>query len=103
MMRIRKNDTVRVMSGKDKGKEGMVLAILPKKEKVKVKGVAIVTRHLKARKQGEVSRIKKEEAFIYLSKVMPVCASCKKACRVGIKTLENGSSARVCMRCTEIM
>lgn len=103
MMRIKKNDKVKVMSGKDKGKEGEVISLLPKKEKVKVKGVAIATRHLKARKQGDVSAVKKEETFIYLSKVMPICPSCKKACRIGKKSLDNGSYARMCMRCKEVM
>ena len=74
-----------------------------KKEKVKVKGIAITTRHIKARRQGEVSSIKKEEAYIFLSKVMPICPSCKKACRIGKKTLEDGSFARMCIRCKEIM
>ena len=62
--RIKKNDTVVVLSGKDKGKTGSVIEILPKKGKVMVKGVAVVTRHVKARKQGEVPGIKKEETYI---------------------------------------
>jgi len=103
MMRIRKKDKVRVISGKDKGKEGEVLALLPKRDKVKVAGVAIVTRHLKARRQGEVSSIKKEECFIPAAKVMPICGSCKKACRVATKSLDNGMRVRVCGRCKEIM
>ncbi len=103
MMRIKKNDKVRVVSGKDKGKEGEVIAVLPKKEKIKVKGVAIVTRHKKACNQGEVSSIRKEEAFIYACKVMPICSSCKRACRVGSKALENGAQTRMCVRCKEIM
>ena len=57
-----------VLSGKDKGKKGTVIEILPKKDKVVVKDVAIVTRHVKARKQGDVSGIKKEERYINLSK-----------------------------------
>ncbi len=103
MMRIRKKDKVRVISGKDKGKEGEVIALLPKKDKVKVAGVAVVTRHVKARRQGETSSIRKEETFIYAAKVMPICGSCKKACRVGSKALDNGTQVRVCGRCKEVM
>ena len=103
MMRIKKNDKVAIISGKDKGKEGTVLAVLLKKEKVKVQGVNIVTRHVKARKKGEVSAIKKEEAFIYLAKVMPICSACRKPSRVGSKQLENGTRVRVCGRCQEII
>lgn len=103
MMRIKKNDKVRVIAGKDRGKEGEVIAVLPKKDKIKVKGVAIATRHKKARQQGEVSSIRKEETFIYAAKVMPICSSCKKACRVGAKVLENGDRVRMCTRCKETM
>lgn len=103
MMRIIKNDKVKVISGKDRGKEGVVVDLLPKKNKVKVQGINIVTRHAKARRQGEVSSIKKEEAFFYIDKIMPICSSCKKACRVGSKELENGKRARICVHCKEIL
>ena len=58
--RIKKNDTVVVLSGKDKDKNGTVIEVLPKKGKVLVKGIALKTRHVKARKQGDVPGIKKE-------------------------------------------
>ena len=67
--RIKKNDTVVVLSGKDKDKKGSVIEVLPKKGKVLVKDVAIVTRHAKARKQGEVAGIRKEESYINASKL----------------------------------
>ncbi len=70
--RIKKGDLVYVLTGKDRGKKGIVIAILPKKDKVIVKDVALVTRHVKARKQGETSGIKREERFIHISNVMPV-------------------------------
>jgi large subunit ribosomal protein L24 len=103
MMRIKKNDKVKVISGKDKGKEGIVLALIPKKDKVKIKGVNIVTRHVKARRQGETSGIRKEESFIYAPNVMPICPACKKACRVGAKQLEDGKRVRTCSRCKEVI
>ena len=67
---IKKGDLVYVLIGKDKGKKGTVLRVLPKKKKVMVKGVALVTRHYKARKQGETSGIKKVERYIDVSNVM---------------------------------
>lgn len=100
--RIKKNDTVVVLTGKDKGKTGSVIEILPKKGKVVVKGVAVITRHVKARKQGDVPGIKKEESYIDEAKVMPVCTACQKPCRVNSKLLENNKRARVCGRCKEI-
>ena len=71
-MHIKRGDNVYVLSGKDKGKTGEVIAVLPKKGKVMVKGIAVATRHVKARKQGETSGIRKEESYIDASKVMSV-------------------------------
>ena len=66
-----------------------------------VKGAGMVTRHVKARKQGEKSRIATEEGYISLCKVMPVCPSCKKRCRIQVRKLEGEKSARVCHHCKE--
>jgi large subunit ribosomal protein L24 len=69
MAHVKKNDLVYILTGKDKGKTGVVLELCPKKGKVKVKGIAVVTRHVKARREGEASSIKKEESFIDISNV----------------------------------
>jgi large subunit ribosomal protein L24 len=101
MMRIRKNDNVVVLTGKDKGKRGSVLVIDNKTGKVLVKGVAIVTRHVKPRRTGQTGGIKKEEAFIHMSNVMPVCPSCDKPCRVNVKTADGTvNKVRICNRCS---
>jgi large subunit ribosomal protein L24 len=101
MERIKKNDTVFVVTGGEKGKKGKVIEILPKKGKVMVKGVSLVTKHFKARKQGEASGIKKVERYIELSNVMPMCTACKKPSRVGVKVIEAGKRIRICKRCNE--
>ncbi len=67
---IKKNDVVYILSGKDKGKTGTVLSVSPKNAKVKVKGIGLIVRHYKARKQGEQSGIKKIERYIDISNVM---------------------------------
>ena len=100
--RVKKNDTVLVIAGKDKGKQGTVLQVLPSKEKIVVKGVSIVTRHIKARRQGDTAGIRKEEKAVHISKVMPVCTSCKKPCRVQLKEIEGAARARSCHRCKEV-
>lgn len=97
MMRIKKNDTVVVLSGKDKGKQGTVLDFKLDKNLVKIKGIAIVTKHVKARRQGETSSIKKEESYINLSKVMLVSSTDSKPCRVNFKTVD-GKKVRMCNR-----
>lgn len=101
MERIKKNDTVLVISGKDKGKKGQVIAIDHQLNKVKVKGVAIITRHKRARRQGEQGGIFKEESFIHISNVMPLCPSTKKPCRVAYKKLDDGTRVRVSKRSDE--
>ncbi len=101
LQRIKKNDLVCVISGKDMGKQGTVLAIDHKHFRIMVKGVAIHTKHVKPRARVEQGSIKKEEGFISLSKVMPVCTSCKKPCRIHTKTLGDSKKARVCHRCNE--
>lgn len=100
--RIKKNDTVVVLSGKDKGKKSTVLEVLPKKNLVMIKDVAVVTRHVKARKQTDVPGIKKQESYLNLTRVMPVCGSCKKPCRVNTKMVEGKKRVRACNRCEEI-
>lgn len=103
MVSIKKNDTVQVISGKDAGKQGSILAISRKKGKVMVKGVALATKHAKPRRQGELGSIKVRESFIDISKVQPVCTSCSQPTRVGTKTIEGGKRARVCIRCQELL
>ena len=100
LSRVKKNDLVVVTSGKDRGKEGTVIAIDSKKGSVLIKGVGMVTRHVKAKRQGEKGGIKKEERYFPLCKVMPVCRSCKKACRVQMK-IDGKKKTRTCHRCKE--
>ncbi len=101
MMRVKNNDIVVIITGKDKGKRGKVLDIDYKHHKVKVQGVAIVTRHLKPRRQGEKGTLKKEEGYIDLSNVMPLCPTSDKPCRVRVKELEAGTKVRVSHRSQE--
>ena len=97
-MKIKKDDKVVVLSGKDKGKQGKVLVADPKGAKVIVEGVNVATKHQTPRKQGEEGGIIKVETPIYVSKVQLVCPKCGKATRVGFK-VENGKKTRVCKKC----
>lgn len=100
-MHVKRGDIVRVISGKDKGKEGKVLTAIPEERKVIVEGIAIVKKHQKARAQGEESGIIKKEAAIDASNVLRVCSKCGKAARTGVKILEDGSKVRYCKKCNE--
>ena len=97
-MKIKKDDKVIVLSGKDKGKEGKVLVADPKGMKVIVEGVNVATKHQKPMRQGQEGGIIKVETPIYACKVMVVCPKCGKATRVAHK-LENGKNVRVCKKC----
>jgi len=102
-MRIRKNDQVRVISGKDKGKEGKIMRHLPAKDMVVVEGVNMVSRHVRPSQKNPQAGIIKQEAPIYASKVMLVCPQCGAATRVGSSFLESGKKVRVCRKCKEII
>ena len=97
-MKIKKDDKVVVLSGKDKGKQGKVLLCDPKAGKVTVEGVNVATKHQKPRKQGEEGGIIKVETPIYASKVQLVCPKCGKATRVAHK-ITDGKKVRVCKKC----
>ena len=97
-MFVRKDDKVVVLSGRDKGKEGKVLAAMPKEDKVIVEGVSVASKHVKPKKQGEQGGIIKVETPIYASKVMVVCPKCGKPTRVAHK-IEGDKKVRVCKKC----
>jgi len=97
-MNIKKGDTVVVLSGKDKGKQGKVLGTVPADNKVVVEKINMVTCHVKPRRQGEEGGIIQREAAIAACKVQVVCPKCSKATRVAHK-IENGNKTRVCKHC----
>ena len=101
LSRVKKNDTVVVLGGKDKGKKGLVLAVYPKKDLALVKDIGIVVRHVKASGNVKKGGIIREERPVFLDKVMPICSACKKPCRVRAKVLDSGVKVRVCVRCKE--
>jgi len=98
-MSIKKNDLVVVLSGKDKGKQGKVLEVMPKAGKVVVEQINVVSRHQKPRRQGEEGGIIQKEAPIYACKVMRVCPKCNKPTRPAHKMLADGKKVRVCKKC----
>jgi len=102
-MHIKTNDTVVVIAGKDKGKQGKVMSADPGTGKVLVEGVSVAKRHKKPRKQGEPGGIISKESPIYSNKVMRICPKCSKPTRPAHKLDKNGDKVRVCKKCgTEI-
>ena len=97
-MSIKKDDTVVVITGKDKGQRGKVLTVIPKEGKVVVEKINLVSRHTKPRKQGDEGGIIQKEAPLYACKVMRVCPKCDKPTRVAYE-IKDGKKARVCKHC----
>ena len=89
---VKTGDTVVVLSGKERGKKGKVMAVSPKEGKVIVEKINMVSKHMKPRRMGETGGIVKAEGAMYASKVMPVCPKCGKATRVG-HTEKDGKKA----------
>lgn len=99
-MHIKTGDTVVVLSGDDKGVKGEVIAVSPKEDKVIVKAVNVIHKHVKPRRQGEAGGIVDAEGAIYASKVALFCPKCNQGVR--IKTvLEDGKKVRTCAKCGE--
>lgn len=97
---VRRNDRVMVITGKDKGKTGRVIEVLPRKRKLLVEGVNIIKRHTKANsRQGVSGGIIDREAPIDVSNVMLICPHCGKPTRSGHQELSGGSRMRACKRC----
>ena len=99
---VKKGETVLVLSGKDKGKQGKVIQALPKKAKVVVEGVNTVKRHTKPNQMNPQGGIITKEAPLNASKVMLVCPACNKAARTGKKEV-NGKFVRFCKKCNEVI
>lgn len=100
-LHVKKGDTVEIISGKDKGKRGVVLRALPSEGKIVVEGVNMLTKHQKPRGANQQGGIIHQEGAIYASKAMLVCKRCNKARRVARKVMEDGTKVRGCKKCGE--
>jgi large subunit ribosomal protein L24 len=103
LARIKKNDTIMVIAGKERGKIAKVLRVLPQEDRAIVERLNVVKRHLKPRGPQSPGGIVEKEAPIHLSNIMPMCEKCNAPVRVGVRKLEDGSKARLCRRCGELL
>lgn len=102
--RVRKDDKVQILAGKDKGKIGKVLKVLKKRDCVIVEKVNVVKRHTRGNPySGQAGGILDKEAPIHVSNVAVVCDACTKATRVGYRYTEDGTKVRFCKKCNEII
>lgn len=97
-MKIKKGDTVLIISGKDRGKEGKILDVFPKENRIVVEGINLRKKHAKPKNQGEKGQTVEKPAKFSVSNVKLVCPRCGKAARIGYKVEEN-RKMRVCKKC----
>ena len=100
---IKKNDTVLVVTGKEKGKKGRVISVEPKKDKILIERINIIKRHMKPSKKYSQGGIIEKEAPLHISNVMLVCSKCSKPTRIGNTVLSDGKKARICKKCKEVI
>jgi large subunit ribosomal protein L24 len=102
MSKIKKNDTVYVLSGRDKGKTGRVFRVFPGKYLALVEGINYVKRHMRKTKSDQQAGIVQKESPIGLSNLALFCKTCNKSTRAGINVLADGTKSRYCKRCKEV-
>jgi large subunit ribosomal protein L24 len=102
-LHIKRGDTVQVLAGKEKGKKGKVLLVSPAKKKAVVEALNMATRHERPSQRNPQGGLVEKEAPIHISNLMLVCAKCGKPTRVSRRVLGDGSKARECKRCSEII
>lgn len=100
---IKKEDTVLVTDGKDRGKRGRVLAVFPDKQRIIVEGVNMIKKHMKPNRQYQQGGIIEKEASLSRSNVMLVCPKCDSPTRMGALMLADGRKVRSCKKCGEVM
>ena len=103
-LRLKKEDLVQVISGRDAGKQGKVLKVLPEKNRVIVQGVGFTKKHTRPNPQRNIKGgIAEREAPIHASNVMVICGECGKRTRIGSKAMADGTRVRVCRHCQGVL
>lgn len=100
---IKKNDTILVITGKEKGKKGRVLSVSPMKDQLLIEKVNIIKRHMKPTRKYTQGGIIEKEAPLHISNVMLVCPKCSKPTRIGNSLLQDGRKVRMCKKCREVI
>lgn len=100
---IKKNDTAIVLSGKDKGKKGRIISVIPSKGKVILENINIIKKHMKPNKQYTQGGIISKEGALPISKIMLVCPKCSKPTRIANTIIDNTRKVRMCKKCKEVI
>ena len=100
--KIRKGDTVKILAGKDKGKTGKVIAVIPEKDRIVVEKVNIIKKHKRPDQKSKGGILEKESA-IHISKAGLLCSKCNAVVRIKSKKLEDGNKVRICSKCNDVI
>ena len=103
MRKIKKNDMVYVLAGRDKGKTGKVFMVIPDRNRALVEGINYVKKHARKTKQDQQGGIVQKESTINISNLALLCKTCNKPSRFGINVLADGTRSRFCKRCKEVI
>jgi len=103
MLYIKRNDSVKVIAGKDKGKTGKVLKVYPDNSRVIVQGINFIKKHARRTRQDDKGGIIQREASIHISNLTVLCKGCNQTSRIGVDVLKDGSKVRYCRKCKEVL
>ena len=100
---IKKDDFVRIIAGRDRGKQGKVLQVYPKDGRLRVERIHMIKRHTRPTQQMQQGGIIEREGTIHISNVMLLCTRCNRGVRAGHQVLDDGKKVRVCRRCGDVL
>lgn len=103
MAKIKKDDTVKILTGKDRGKTGKVLFVFPDKNRVFVQGLNLVKKHTRRTREDQQGGVIQKEAPVHVSNLMVVCQKCGKPTKIGFSILSDGTKTRICKKCKELI
>lgn len=101
-LRIKKNDTVVVIAGVEKGKRGRVIGVDPRRDRIIVEGIKMIKKHMKPSSTYRQGGIIEKESSVHRSNLMLICPKCDKPTRIGHSILENNKKVRLCKKCREV-
>lgn len=102
-MKIKKNDIVKIISGKDKGKKGKILQVLSKEDLIIVEGINMMAKNVRPKKQGEKGQVVRYNSPIKSSKALIICSKCNKPVKIGYMISKDGKKTRVCRSCKQVI
>ncbi len=103
MSKVKKNDTVKILTGRDRGKTGKIITVFPKTNRALVQGLNMVKKHARKTREDQQGGIIQKESPVAMSNLMVMCQKCGKPTRIGFSVLSDGTKTRICKKCKELI